>query len=492
MKKPLFLLLILEVIIMAGAEAKILKSTIAGSWYPGTARSLKKMVYEFFSQAKIEKDFRPIALIVPHAGYIYSGKVAAYAYRLLIGKKIKRVFILGPAHRVFTNKVILSDSDYYQTPLGNIPIDKEVVSELLKSSSLFKVDENILLPEHSVQIQLPFLQLALNKFKIVPLVVGELKKEEILKVAQVLKKYLDSETLFIASSDFTHYGYSYGYLPFRENVEEKLRKLDHAAYQYIKKLDLEGFLSYLAETGITICGFIPISILLALLPSDSQAIDLKYDTSGNMLNDFSNSVSYFSIAFYKNSQGRNNSSSILTAEEKKQLLKLSRAVLESYIREGKIPQPEDIGIKLTDNLLQKRAAFVTLQKDHSLRGCIGDIFPSKPLYQVIIERTIDAAVNDPRFPPVSKQELESIKIEISALTPLREVPSYQDIVIGRDGIYLVKGFQRAVFLPQVATEQGWDLETTLTHLSLKAGLQPYAWREGASFYVFQAEVFSEE
>jgi hypothetical protein len=496
MKKIFVILTIfLEVITMA-AEGKVLKSTLAGSWYPGTAQSLKKMIYEFFSHVKLEKDIKPLALIVPHAGYIYSGQTASYGHKLLMGKDIKRVFILGPSHRAYTDKAVLTDYDYMETPLGKTPVDLKVVNELLKNSDLFEVDNRIQLYEHSVQIQLPFLQTVLNDFKVIPIVVGDLSSQDIKKVAEILKNYLDDRTIFIASSDFTHYGYNYGYIPFRDNIAENLKKLDMGACEYIKKLDDEGFLSYVEKTGATICGATPIAILLNIVPKDSKADILHYDTSGKLLNDFSNSVSYISIAFYHNRQDPDPPSEQevqkLTSEEKKALLKLSRAVLESYIRKGKTPTPEEVGIKLTPNLMEKRGGFVTLHKDHALRGCIGEIFPTRPLYQVVIDHTIDAAVNDPRFPPVKPEELDDIKIEISALTPPKEVPSYKDIVIGRDGIYMIKGFHRAVFLPQVAPEQGWDLETTLMHLSLKAGLDPFAWKEGAKFYTFQAEVFSEQ
>ncbi|OQX83666.1 MAG: hypothetical protein B6D53_01890 [Candidatus Omnitrophica bacterium 4484_49] len=497
MRKLIYLLIFLEVITVK-AEGKVLKSTLAGSWYPGTESGVKKMLYEFFSNVQLKKDFKPLGLIVPHAGYVYSGQTASYGYKLLLGKNIKRVFILGPSHRAYIEKAILTDYDSMQTPLGNVPIDKQVIDELLQEKELFQVDNRVQLYEHSVQIQVPFLQASLKNFILIPIVVGDLDEEKIKRIAKVLKRYLDEETLFIASSDFTHYGYNYGYIPFRDNVEENLKKLDLTACKYIKNLDSKGFLSYVQKTGITICGYVPIAILLNLLPKDCKCEILKYDTSGRILNDFSNSVSYISIAFYREKDVKKvedpepEEAEGLTPEEKRQLLKLSRAVLESYIRKRKTPTPEELGIELTPGMKQKRGGFVTLHKDHQLRGCIGEIFPARPLYQVVIDHTIDAAVNDPRFPPVRPEELDKIKIEISALTPPKEVPSYKDIVIGRDGIYMIKGFHRAVFLPQVAPEQGWDLERTLIHLSLKAGLDPYAWREGARFYTFQAEVFSEE
>jgi hypothetical protein len=405
-------------------------------------------------------------------------------------KKYKKVFILGPSHTVYFDKISIPDCDYIETPLGKVAIDKKIRDELLKNNlftSLPQVHKN----EHSVQIQIPFLQVSLKDFKLIPLVAGDLTKEQIQKAAEILKKYLDDDTLFIASSDFTHYGYSYGYLPFKTNIEENLKKLDFGAYNYIEKKDVDGFLLYKEKTKDTICGYIPIAIILEILPKDTEAKLLKYNTSGNIVSDFTNSVSYFSIGFFKKKDDPPDSYT-LTSEEKKSLLTLSRKVLENYIKNKKTITAEEAGIKLTENLKQPRGAFVTLQINHNLRGCIGEIFPRRPLYQVVIDHTIDAAVNDPRFPPVREEELNKIKIEISVLTPPKEVPSYKDIVIGRDGVYLIKGFHSAVFLPQVAPEQGWDLETTLNHLCLKAGLPFNAWRENTRFLTFQAIVFSKE
>ncbi len=496
MKKIVLIsIIILGVLIMkkdAYSEDKILKATCSG-WYPETKSDLEKMIYSFYSQVETTEPLTPIALIEPHAGYAWSGQTAAYGYKLLLGKKFKTVFILSPAHRAYIDKIAIPESGYFQTPLGDIEIDEAVKSELLKTG-LFVESDRAFYSENGVEMQIPFLQATVKGCKIVPLVAGNLDKSKISKAAQVLKKYLGEDTLFIISSDFTHYGYSYSYVPFHDNLKENIHKLDYGAIDYIKKIDSEGFLSYIEKTGATICGRIPISILLAMLPEDTKAEVLKYDTSGRKQADFSTSVSYTSIAFFKTAAKplSKPTSDALSAKGKRALLKLSRAVLETYIKKGKVLTPKEAGIEVTENMQQKRGAFVTLTKHHNLRGCIGDIYPTRPLYEAVIGRTIDSAANDYRFSKVTKDELNDIAIEISALTVPKEVKSYQDIVLGRDGILLMKGSHGAVFLPQVAPEQGWDLETTLTHLSLKAGLSPYAWQEDTKFLTFQAEVFSEE
>ncbi|MDP8215750.1 MAG: AmmeMemoRadiSam system protein B [Candidatus Kaelpia imicola] len=473
-------------------DAKTLNASCHG-WYPEEPNELKDMVYSFLDKVETTPCERPIALIEPHAGLAWSGQTAAYGYKELLSREIKYVFILGPSHRLHTDKLILPQSDYFKTPLGKIEIDKKIKEELLETE-IFQATDEAFYNENSIELQIPFLQVILSDFKIIPIVVGQLNIERVEKAAEILKNYVSGDSIFIISSDFTHYGYRYDYVPFNDNIKENIRRLDYGAIEKIENLDHNGFLKYIQKTQATICGRIPIAILLSMLPKDTKARVIRYDTLGEMTGDFSTSISYVTIGFYNNNSDLNEGipENRLTEEEKKSLLKLSRAVLESYIREKKIPKIEDLGIKLTENLKKNRGAFVTLHKKGQLRGCIGEILPRKHLYQVVIERTIDAAVNDFRFTQVTAGELDKIEIEISALTPPRKIDDYKDIVIGRDGILLKKGSRGAVFLPQVAPEQGWDLDTTLSHLSYKAGLSPHAYKEGTSFEVFQAEVFSEE
>jgi AmmeMemoRadiSam system protein A len=347
--------------------------------------------------------------------------------------------------------------------------------------------------EHSTQIEVPLLQYTQKDFKLVLIVAGNCSKETIVKAGVILKSLVDDDTLVIASSDFTHFGPNYGYVPFRENIPEQLKKLDMGAFEYIKALDYKGFLDYRSKTGATICGYIPIAILLSMLDKSAEAKLIKYTTSGELMGDFSNSVSYFSIAF----SGRwGKVSEIkpeanireLSKEDKKQLLALARKSLVDFVRSRKTPE---MNVTVSDAMKCQRAAFVTLKEHSQLRGCIGDIFPRQPLYKSVISNAINAGVNDWRFSPVTEAECNDITIEISALTPPAPIASPDEIRIGIDGVVLSKNGRSALFLPQVAPEQGWDVSQMLTELSLKAGLPPDAWKEGASFLVFQADVFGE-
>jgi AmmeMemoRadiSam system protein A len=308
---------------------------------------------------------------------------------------------------------------------------------------------------------------------------------------------VDKETLVIASSDFTHYGPRFRYVPFTENIPEQIRNLDMGAYEHIARLDSKGFLEYKQRTGATICGYIPIAILLSMLDKPAEAELIKYATSGELTGDFSSSVSYLSAAFSGKWQNRppiepQHSNVELTEEDKKQLLTLARESIIYALQKRRVPEASELGVTISDAMRDPRAAFITLKKNSQLRGCIGDIFPQRPLYKSALYNALYAGFRDKRFIPVTKDELDDIVIEISALTPPQPVASYHKIRIGTDGVVLNKDGQSAVFLPQVAPEQGWDINQMLTQLSLKAKLPGDAWKEGANFLVFQAVVFGEE
>jgi len=473
----------------------VLRSALAGRWYPADASTLSRQIEGFFEKAEVKPINNVIAFILPHAGYQFSGQTAASALKTT-DEKYKRVIIIGPSHRVPMEEVLtVPRVTHYETPLGQIPLDVEFIDKLLKYSTFQNVPQ-VHKYEHSVQIEVPLLQYAQKDFKLVPIVAGDCSEETIAKAGNILKSLVDEETLVIASSDFVHYGRNYGYVPFTENIPEQLKQLDMGAYEHIKALDCKGFLEYRRKTGATICGYVPVAILLSMLDKSVEAKLIKYTTSGELTGDFTSSVSYLSIAF----SGRwGNSSEIeletsvhgLTEENKKQLLTLPRKTIIYALQNRRVPQITELGVTISDEMSRPRAAFVTLKKNSQLRGCIGDIFPQRPLYRSVIINAINAAVNDRRFPQVTEAECNDITIEISVLTAPKPISSPDEIRIGIDGVVLNKNGRSAVFLPQVAPEQGWDLNQMLTQLSLKAGLAADAWKEGASFLVFQADVFGE-
>ena len=495
----------------AGKET-VLQSTLAGQWYSADAAELSRQIDGFFRKADVKPKTDVIALILPHAGYQFSGQTAAYGVKAA-GGKYKRIVVIGPSHSMYLPDILsVANAAYYETPLGRIPLDVEFIDKLLKNS-LFQNIPQAYQYEHSVQIEVPLLQSGWKDFKLVLIVAGECSPQTINKAAAVLKGLVDEETLVVASSDFVHYGHNYGYVPFKENIPEQIKKLDMGAYERIAALDAKGFLEYRQQTGATICGYVPISILLSMLDKSAKAELIKYATSGELMGDFTNSVSYLSVAFsggWQKKEGaekkekQENKEAIMEKQEtgqgymglseveKKELLKLARKSLVYYLEKEKAPSASDLDVSITAAMKKNGAAFVTLEKHSELRGCIGDILARGPLYESVIRNAINAGVNDWRFMPVTKTECNELEFEISALTEPKPISSYKQIRIGIDGVILKKHGSSAVFLPQVAPEQGWDVEEMLTHLSLKAGLPADAWREGAEFLVFQADVFGEK
>ena len=215
-----------------------------------------------------------------------------------LGKKYNRVIVIGPSHYALMEDVLsVPQATHYHTPLGEVPLDVEFINKLL-TYPMFQNVAQVNQAEHSTQIEVPLLQYVQQDFKLVPIVAGNCSPETISKVAAILKSLIDKDTLVIASSDFVHYGPNYDFVPFTDNVPEQLKKLDMGAYEYIAKLDGPGFLKYRAETGATICGYMPISILLSMMDKGVEPKLVKYDTSGAITGDFTNSVSYLAVAFY--------------------------------------------------------------------------------------------------------------------------------------------------------------------------------------------------
>jgi len=465
-------------------------------WYAAEPNTLARQIDGFFQKADVKPSDDVIALISPHAGYAYSGQTAAFGVKAA-KTKYSRVIVIGPTHQIYMPNILsVPRVTHYQTPLGEIPLDVAFIDKLLQHP-IFRDIPQAYQTEHSVLIELPLLQYRLGNFNLVPIVAGQCSPQTVQQAASILKALVDKDTLVVASSDFTHYGPNYDYVPFDQNIPDELKKLDMGAYDYISKLDGAGFLNYCDRAGATICGRVPIAILLSMPAPQTEPELLKYTTSGELTGDFTNSVSYLSVAFHGVWQKQiapepNQISGSLTNQDKQNLLLLARRTIDFYLENHRLPSAEDLDVPVTDAIKVSRAAFVTLTKNSELRGCIGDVFPRQPLYESVIANAINAAVNDWRFPPVAKDELAKIKIEISVLTVPAPIGSYNQIRLGTDGVVLKKAGRSALFLPQVATEQKWTLEETLTHLSLKAGLSADAWKQDAGFLTFQAEVFGEK
>jgi len=486
------------------APAETRPSCLAGTWYPADARKLAVEVDALLRQSRTGPLKDPLVLIVPHAGYAYSGPTAAAAYQSVKGMKPGVIVILGTAHHVPVRGCALAVNDFFETPLGRVPVRLDIVRRLL-NEGLFSDNREAHADEHSVEIQLPLLQRVFaaeiaHGAGIVPALIGEVDGREAGLIARSLANALAGEKnpLVIVSTDFTHYGRRFGYTPFRAadkaDARAKLKKLDYGAIEYILKKDVSGFSRYVDETGITICGAGAVKAALTLPIDGFKSGVIDYRTSIDSTGDYDSTVSYASIALCGKLAGIAARADVkwdLPVPDRILLLDAARRNIASVLDDkGELKMDPS---KLPATCLAKRGAFVTLKKNGALRGCIGFIAAEKPLYRTVLENALNAALSDPRFVPVKKDELDGISIEISVLTEPVEVASPGEIVPGRDGLIIERGPYRGLLLPQVAVEYGWDRDTFLDNTCVKAGLNPGAWREkGTRIYRFEAIVFGEQ
>jgi AmmeMemoRadiSam system protein B/AmmeMemoRadiSam system protein A len=460
----------------------------AGMWYPADSSELLTTVDAYISASPSKFQEKPVALIVPHAGYVYSGPVAGASYASLVGHTYKRVLVFGLSHSAQLRGASVLNVDAYETPLGRIPVNVEARDALLECAVVAE-QTDAHLNEHSVENQLPMLQRALSDFELVEVLVGEMTENERATLANTVRTLLDEETLLVVSTDFTHYGPDYGYVPFEDDVSERLQRLHVIAVREILEIDVPGWDEFLKNTQATICGRNSVALLLETLQpfDDMQGRSIAYALSGDITGDFTNSVTYSGIGFWQFGTGLNDG-------EKSTLLQISRDVVTDYFDSDTVPTVDVERYELTPRLASSGAAFVTLRNAGELRGCIGDIVAMKPLFLSAAENAYQASM-DPRFQeePVTRDEVPDLQIEVSVLTPMRRLLNPLDVRVGTDGVLIIRGRNAGVLLPQVPIEEGWDREQYLAAACLKAGLPADAWQHPQTeIYRFSAEVFGEE
>lgn len=455
---------------------------VAGQFYPEDKEELEKTIEKYLEEAKVpEIEGEIFGILVPHAGYIFSGPVAAFSFKAISKKDYETIIIIGDSHYERFDGVSIWPAGTWITPLGKVEVDSELSEKILKESKRFFVRDSAHLFEHSIEVQIPFLQKVLKNFKILPIIFGSEDEDWKDLAKAILKNIEGKKVLILASSDLSHYP------PY-----EEAKKADLETLETILKVDpdlLEEKIEELERRGIKnaqtfLCAKDSVKTLLEIAKNlGLKAKLLKYQNSGDSpFGDKFQVVGYGAVVFYKEREN-------LTKEEREELLKIAKKSLESFLKTGKIP---DFEVKF-EKLKEKKGAFVTLKKDGELRGCIGNLLPQEPLYKTVSQMAVAAGTRDIRFPPVTLEELPKLKYEISVLTPLRKINSPKEIELGKHGVMVVAGEKSGVFLPQVAIEQNWDLETFLDNLMLKAGLWPDYWKENpVEFYVFEAEVFGDE
>ena len=498
------LLTIIASIVMmntCNGQMKVRPATQANRFYTGDARELSEEVDSFLVLHKGDAKYSNVAaLIVPHAGYYFSGNVAASAYMAIDPKKqYKRIFLLGPSHHEWLDGAsVNTEADWYATPLGNVKVDHETAVALMNTNrtnntnnmntddadSVFSYRPEAHDREHCLEVQLPFLQRSFKEVPpIVPIVISTNDYEKLKRIAEVLKPYFTDENLFVISSDFSHY-------PKYEDACE----VDAKTGKAIETGDVEAFIATInanARSGkrnlaTSACGEFAIITLMLMLDSQYEVKHLMYQNSGDIDNhDHSRVVGYHSFAILR----KDNMSFALSDADKKALKEIALQSIKDSL-DGKRCSDNSSLFTIHSSLNQKCGAFVSLHNKHGqLRGCIGHFGEDYPLHEIVAEMARAAAFEAPRFMPVTRDELDDLDIEISVLTPMRRIQSLDEFELHRHGIYIKKGYRSGTFLPQVADEVNWTKEEFVGHCSQdKAGLGWDGWRD-AELYVYEAIVF---
>ena len=460
-------------------------ATQANRFYTGDARELSEEVDSFLALHRNDAKYSNVAaLIVPHAGYYFSGNVAASAYMAIDAKKqYKRIFLLGPSHHEWLDGAsVNTEADWYATPLGNVKVDHETAVALTDTGSVFCYRSEAHDREHCLEVQLPFLQRIFKEVPpIVPIVISTNDYEKLKRMAEVLKPYFMDENLFVISSDFSHY-------PKYEDACE----VDAKTGKAVESGDVEEFIATInanARSGkrnlqTSACGEFAIITLMLMLDSQYEVKHLMYQNSGDIDNhDHSRVVGYHSFAILR----KDNMSFTLSDADKKVLKEIAFNSIRDSLDGKPIAQP--IVNSQLSILNSKCGAFVSLHKHGHLRGCIGHFGEDYPLHEIVAEMARAAAFEDPRFMPVTRDELNDLDIEISVLTPMRRIQSLDEFELHRHGIYIKKGYRSGTFLPQVADEVNWTKEEFVGHCSQdKAGLGWDGWKD-AELYVYEAIIF---
>ena len=483
-----------------GAEQKIRPAGVAGGFYPADPKELTQMIDGLLTHNTVPLVQGPlVALICPHAGYVFTGPVAAACFAQLKGHKYTRVVVIAPSHYVNFPFSSIYDGDAYATPLGQVPVDKDFRAKLAKLSSDIKVSDRGHVKEaenaeHALEVQLPWLQRTLGEFKLVPIIMGDQNYSLERALGRALAKALLAETpearaqtLIVVSSDLSHY-HPYDYA----------NNVDHQTLQAIADWDYLSLSRNFAmwQRGIQTweaCGGGPIvaGMIAAEGLGATHAQILKYANSGDATGDKTRVVGYGAVAITRESaaEAKKSAEFTLTGREKNALMKIARTSVETAVRDRKMYL---VGTTSFPRLEEARGAFVTLKEHGELRGCIGYITPMKSLAETVRDVAAYAALEDTRFTPVTTKELPLLEYEVSVMSPLRRVLDIKEIKVGKHGLIMKQGDIEGILLPQVPVEEKWDRDTFIEETCLKAGLPRQAWKDDdTDIFMFTALVFGE-
>lgn len=460
----------------------------AGRYYSADPAQLRAAVDAALAKAAVAAP-PPLAILVPHASHAYSGEVAARAFARLRGRGTKRVVVIAPAHFEDFSYASVYDGDAYATPLGRVRVDRRFARRLARADRSIRLGRaghasvtTATAPEHAIEVELPFLQRALGDFELVPIVMGDASYAASVRLGSALAAVIGdaSDTLLVASSDLSHFHDAAAAAAMDRELLEAVAQGDAAAVS-------RNVLARKWEA----CGVGPIVAMMVAaqrLGAERPRL-LRYATSGDVTGDQRQVVGY-AAAVITRPPPATAAGLTLTSDERSQLLEIARQSAGLAVREHAIFQP---ALPASPRLAQAGAAFVTLTVRGELRGCVGDFPASQPLYLAVRDAAAQAALHDPRFPPVRPGELSGLEFEIAALSPFRHIAGPTGVRLGTEGILLRRGAAQAVLLPQVATEQGWDRSTFVSQAAIKAGLASDGWKsQDADLFAFTTLRFSDQ
>jgi AmmeMemoRadiSam system protein B/AmmeMemoRadiSam system protein A len=457
-------------LLIVACKNPVLEPSVAGSFYPAEKDVLESTVQGYLDSATDSGvDGRPIAIISPHAGYVFSGQVAAYGYKHL--RNIDTVILIGSSHKKSFKGAAVFTTGAFRTPLGEVQVDRETGEKLLNYKINVDFKPDVFRNEHSLEVQLPFLQTVLGDFKIVPVLIGVPNVNMYQHLATTIAGIMSENrnVLVVASTDLSHY----------HNYDTAV-KMDQTAVAAIKNMWGPKVQTLLSNRKVEMCAApaVLLTMEVAKRLGANQVVLYKYANSGDVTGNREKVVGYASMGFYNIP---------LTDFEKRRLLLIARKAIVEKVRYGKASEIDTDEPKLQ----AYGAVFVTIKIGGRLRGCIGHLRPVMPLYMSVLNNAVAASSYDNRFPPMKTYELEGMELEISILSRLEPIKNISEIKVGKHGLFLVKDKNAGLLLPQVATENGWDRNTFLRQVSKKAGLPPDAWSKDSDIYTFEAEIIKE-
>lgn len=455
---------------------------LAGTWYPGQADKLAESMVEYLAGAPKEPPTGMVAIVTPHAGHIYSGAVAGTAWGAARAMQPQpaTVVLIGPSHRYPLTKPSIWPTGAYDSPLGPVAVDQELAAQLTAALGA-EFMRAAHLSEHCLEVQIPFIKSALPKAKIVAVLTGPPNPAEAKRLGRALAQAVKGKPVLLAvSCDMSHF-----------HTQARARQLDGQAAKRIKALDPDGLLGDVSEGKAEACGIMALAMVMhaARELGAGHSVVLAQDDSGRATGDTGRVVGYLAAAMVKGPAPADKKPALgfsLSDAQKDRLRILARASLEAAVHGKPLPDaPSD------DPVLANPPGrvFVTLKERGHLRGCLGHLGDDLGLAQAVITMAAASALRDPRFRPVTPDELPHISLEISVLTPFTDCTADQ-VRVGVDGLIVRRGWKAGLLLPQVPGEQGWDLDAYLRGICRKAGMESGCWRyPGAKLQRFQALVF---